>query len=455
MASPSDFSPTGVYGQQAAEVRDPYDTGNEIWDRALYTIRDTVEGGVPQVVLTGLGARLAEAAYFTETEGDKETIWQQAKRISKAAAAFGFLAAKKVVSFVFGIAKRMVFALGRFIVRGVIVPLLQGFAGLLTTPIGAFVGGLVGAGALSYFLYRTFFKGQDADTVPTGEDTDAQRKLAGMTLGELLDSIWDEGAKVLGIDALALESQINGERASRAATPRVGATPYRGPATEGRPVPAGAGSAEKFKQVYREEFRALGFTDAQISGMLGSIQQESNFNVNAFNPAGGGMGANGVMQWRGARWRNYLEFRKKNPGLDEATAQAKFAAWEVTNDPGERSGYAKVKQTSTPYDAGHAHGQYVERAGAHEAHNDKRGRNGEAIHKKFLNQVVSAPVSSSTESAPAQSRAPGPPITEKPPVSHVGTEQAPNASQYNAAGAPLQRPVQFVEAPFGPLPLGE
>ena len=52
-----------------------------------------------------------------------------------------------------------------------------------------------------------------------------------------------------------------------------------------------------------DQLIAQGYTEVQAAGILGYLRGESgpNLDINAFNPAGGGQGAQGIAQWRGDR----------------------------------------------------------------------------------------------------------------------------------------------------------
>ena len=45
----------------------------------------------------------------------------------------------------------------------------------------------------------------------------------------------------------------------------------------------------------------MGLNNSQKAAVYSSIYGESRFNPYAYNPRGGGKGAHGIMQWRGAR----------------------------------------------------------------------------------------------------------------------------------------------------------
>ena len=61
-------------------------------------------------------------------------------------------------------------------------------------------------------------------------------------------------------------------------------------------------------------FKGKGFTDAQAAGIVGNLMTESYAQIdpNAYNPAGGGMGAYGIAQFRGPRLKGLLEFAGQN-----------------------------------------------------------------------------------------------------------------------------------------------
>lgn len=57
-------------------------------------------------------------------------------------------------------------------------------------------------------------------------------------------------------------------------------------------------------------FKGKGFTDQQAAGIVGNLMTESYAQIdpNAYNPAGGGMGAYGIAQFRGSRLKGLLDF---------------------------------------------------------------------------------------------------------------------------------------------------
>jgi Phage tail lysozyme len=75
-----------------------------------------------------------------------------------------------------------------------------------------------------------------------------------------------------------------------------------------------------------------GLTDAQARGVAAGIHAESRGDPTAFNPAGGGKGAFGIGQWRGARLDRLRERYGPNPSLEQ---QVEFLVGELRGgDPG-------------------------------------------------------------------------------------------------------------------------
>lgn len=93
------------------------------------------------------------------------------------------------------------------------------------------------------------------------------------------------------------------------------------------------GNLPKNAQTAFNYFKGKGFTDAQAAGIVGNLMTESYARIdpNAYNPAGGGMGAYGIAQFRGPRLKGLLEFAgqqgdKSMDGTNTAAQQAAAAA---------------------------------------------------------------------------------------------------------------------------------
>jgi hypothetical protein len=73
-------------------------------------------------------------------------------------------------------------------------------------------------------------------------------------------------------------------------------------------------------------------TKKALSGMMGHLRYEGQFNPTAYNSDGGGCGALGIAQWRGNRLKNLEELAKKEGvGIDDFKIQIKFIREELNN----------------------------------------------------------------------------------------------------------------------------
>lgn len=74
-------------------------------------------------------------------------------------------------------------------------------------------------------------------------------------------------------------------------------------------------------------FKGKGFTDAQAAGIVGNLMTESYAQIDpqAYNPAGGGMGAYGIAQFRGPRLKGLLGFAEQQGDTSMDGTQATAA----------------------------------------------------------------------------------------------------------------------------------
>lgn len=140
----------------------------------------------------------------------------------------------------------------------------------------------------------------------------------------------------------------------------------------------GGSNVEKVYNYLERAFREeMGLKNSKelAAGFTGNFQVESGYKIdpNAFNPAGGGQGANGIAQWRGARLENLQKFARsegvalvKNDGgklVPNLKTQAAFVIHEISGgDPYETSNFNKyIKNAATARLAGDAVGAHYER----------------------------------------------------------------------------------------------
>ena len=106
-------------------------------------------------------------------------------------------------------------------------------------------------------------------------------------------------------------------------------------------------------------FQGQGWTPAQAAGIVGNLQQESGLNPQAFNGAGGNLGAAGIAQWRGSRQVDFQKFSGVPLSQSTYQQQLDFVNYELTQGTMKSAG-AKLKATTTAADAATAVDKYYE-----------------------------------------------------------------------------------------------
>lgn len=110
-------------------------------------------------------------------------------------------------------------------------------------------------------------------------------------------------------------------------------------------------------------FIKYGYTAEQASGMIGVLQVESTLALDpkAFNPAGGGLGAYGIAQWRGDRQKSLKNFANQNANgeVDRIEVQLAYIVKEL-KEMTQYSGPAEkmLQNAKTPVDAAIAFAHY-------------------------------------------------------------------------------------------------
>jgi hypothetical protein len=125
---------------------------------------------------------------------------------------------------------------------------------------------------------------------------------------------------------------------------------------------------------FSSEFSKAGLSPIAISGILGNIQQESNFNTRARGDRGTAFGS---MQWRGVRERGLIASAHRN-GLDPGSpeAQAKFAVEEAHNiRVGNGTLLDAMNAAKSPTEAANLWAKYFERPANIEASRGKYAEN--------------------------------------------------------------------------------
>ena len=87
---------------------------------------------------------------------------------------------------------------------------------------------------------------------------------------------------------------------------------------------------------------AQGYTPAQAAGIVGNLQAESGQGIDpyAYNPVGGGNGANGIAQWRGSRYSNLQAY---DPATGEIVPNTEVQAGDINAATGKPLTTAEAK----------------------------------------------------------------------------------------------------------------
>jgi len=110
---------------------------------------------------------------------------------------------------------------------------------------------------------------------------------------------------------------------------------------DGDGSPAGQGDRKWNAKVVYQRFKAAGYSDEAIAGIMGRLQQEHNFDTSDVPehdvPGVGHVGGYGMYQWNGGRTRDFLAWAKEH-GLDP-------------QDPGVQTDYAIIEAQQRGLDA--------------------------------------------------------------------------------------------------------
>ncbi len=123
----------------------------------------------------------------------------------------------------------------------------------------------------------------------------------------------------------------------------------------------GVGGTDRAKYAY-QYFINQGFTPEQAAGIVGNLQAESGPNLDSlYNPAGGGSGARGIAQWRGARTQEFVSRYGTTPDLASLDDQLDFIMYEFNTT--ESRALSGVKSATTAAEAANAFDSLFERSG--------------------------------------------------------------------------------------------
>ncbi|HEY1441403.1 MAG TPA: phage tail tip lysozyme [Mycobacterium sp.] len=256
---------------------------------------------------------------------------------------------------------------------------------------------------------------------------------------------WEEGLKTIGVDPKT-GMGFAGPR-DFLGTGLAGATSGRdaaiAAATGGGGGGGGGGGAETSTaqpsdsmRIAHDYYRSKGWTEDQTAGILGYLRGESgaNLNINAFNPAGGGQGAQGIAQWRGARIDAFRRIYGHDPRGAPLQEQLEFVQHEF--ETSEAGAAARLRGSTSAYDAGGNVVQYFGRPLPQDVASERARRGGfaQGLAGRFGPGGAGAPASST---AAPRGLGPLPPSTLPAdffnlpgpvPVGHLGLVRNPDGS---------------------------
>ncbi len=275
---------------------------NYLRARAVNVINTALqERSIPGAVLRGVVARQARAIKESQEGEDESTNtigrWTIRGMVSTVAS-FALRVATSVMVWTLRAAKSILWTIGRFMLRSIVMPVLSGLAAILTSPVGLGVAAILGAGTLGYFLYRSYFKGDDPNTVDKGGD--------GFTSNDDSDSSSGWWARIFGPTTT---SSSGGYVGTGTSSYGVGATAERvaytgGVATEQETAKA-ASILQKHRSAnveaaIREGSRVTGMDEAILNAIA---YKESTFNPNAKAPTST---AKGLFQFLDGTWKSMV-----------------------------------------------------------------------------------------------------------------------------------------------------
>jgi hypothetical protein len=126
------------------------------------------------------------------------------------------------------------------------------------------------------------------------------------------------------LDASGIADTLDPGETVESAAPRRGAAP---------PIKLSGSTQVQSQQLMSQLVSGYGLTPDQAAAVAANAFRESTFRSGAFNPAGGGQGAKGMLQWRGDR----ISAFKKMFGVDPHGATVDQQIQFMMNDPYERN----------------------------------------------------------------------------------------------------------------------
>lgn len=272
-----------------------YKPMNLLRARALEALSEAAgEESIPRKVLRRV-VQMQRRAINSDQEGEDSSTQTVGKwtvgAIAGAAGRFALKLVTTVMTWTLRAAKSLIWTVGRFLLRSIVVPVLSGLGAILSSPVGLGVTAVLGTGVLGYFLYRSFFKGDDPNTVDKGGEgftsqDDSEDSWWGRIFGPSAQrsTAYGTGTSQYGVGATADRLQYSGGVASEKET----------------------ANAEKILQTKRSSTVAGAIREAsRVTGVDESILNAIAYKESTFNPTAKAptSTAKGLFQFLDGTWK--------------------------------------------------------------------------------------------------------------------------------------------------------
>lgn len=155
-----------------------------------------------------------------------------------------------------------------------------------------------------------------------------------------------------------------------------------------------SGSSGDTKNTVWNFLKGKGLSDEQAAGIMGNIQQESNFNSSSLNSSSG---AFGLFQWLGGRKTNLENYaRSKGKDPSDVTTQLEYF-WSEIENGGQYNTLDKLKATNSAGDAATSFEKSFERSGGSAM--DKRINYANTIYSQYKGKGIINDSSTTTNSS--------------------------------------------------------
>ncbi len=195
---------------------------------------------------------------------------------------------------------------------------------------------------------------------------------------------------------------------------RLGQAEPAGPARPAGNRPSPINGISPNVQAAHDFLRQQGWDEAQTAGILGHLRGEggAQLDPHAFNPDGGGQGAQGFGQWRGPRIDQFRAMFGHDPRSGTLDEELKYLQWELTHS--EHGAGAAIQQTHDPAEAARLMNRLFGRPFARDLpfEQNERGAWGADYYRLFTH---GQPPGGTSAQPPPVAPPPGHPVAPVPP----------------------------------------